>query len=244
MNTNQDAFSRDQTRQGATGPDHDYTLPVEEVAEQYAAAGHPRTLRTIQRYCAKGDLDCRKVPTLTGEVYRVAPYSVMRHIAQTNEVIAFTPAATGRDEARQDALVVAAPIQATPAPTPVPTTPVEPRHDTTSRDQSPPVAADEPAKVPDNHVLDLSRRYVDQLEKRIEEKTEEVTFLKSQVLAKDEQIKISNETIHSLIDRSRETQGFMERLGGLVSKLQDGFERLALNQPREDIHTAKMPSSQ
>ena len=57
----------DQPRHDATGPDYDYMLTIEEVADRYAVAGLNRTLRTVQRYCARGDLDARKVATQTGE---------------------------------------------------------------------------------------------------------------------------------------------------------------------------------
>ncbi len=46
------ATDRDSSRLAATGSDTDYTLSLEEAAEQYANAGHPRTLRSLQRYCA------------------------------------------------------------------------------------------------------------------------------------------------------------------------------------------------
>jgi hypothetical protein len=51
----------DQPRLAATSPDNEYSLSIEEAAERYAHAGLPRTLRTIQRYCAKGHLDCRRI---------------------------------------------------------------------------------------------------------------------------------------------------------------------------------------
>jgi hypothetical protein len=38
-----------------------------EAAERYDYAGHPRTPRSIQRYCAKGHLDCRRIETPFGE---------------------------------------------------------------------------------------------------------------------------------------------------------------------------------
>src|SRR6202140_5957650 len=75
-----DANSRERS------PDHQYTLPIEQVAELYAKAGHPRTPRAIQKYCALTKLDCHKVETETGEKYLVAPYSVERHISYINEV--------------------------------------------------------------------------------------------------------------------------------------------------------------
>jgi len=96
----------DQPRTDATirerSPDHHYTLSVEQAAELYAKAGHPRTVRAIQKYCALTKLDCHKVETETGEKYLVAPYSVDRHITYIKEVRTF---ANGRDETRPDANV-------------------------------------------------------------------------------------------------------------------------------------------
>src|SRR5580704_8890964 len=90
-----DATSRDRS------PDHEYTLSIDQAAELYAKAGHPRTPRAIQKYCSLSKLDCHKVETETGEKYLVAPYSVERHIAYINEV---RPVATGRDQSRTVAL--------------------------------------------------------------------------------------------------------------------------------------------
>jgi hypothetical protein len=72
------------------------------VAELYAKAGHPRTPRAIQKYCALSKLDCHKVETETGEKYLVAPYSVDRHISYINEV---RTVANSRDQTRTDANV-------------------------------------------------------------------------------------------------------------------------------------------
>ena len=91
-----DANSRERS------PDHQYTLSIEQTAELYAKAGHPRTPRAIQKYCALSKLDCHKVETETGEKYLVAPYSVDRHIAYINEV---RTVANSRDQTRTDATV-------------------------------------------------------------------------------------------------------------------------------------------
>ena len=91
-----DANSRDRS------PDHQYSLSIEQTAELYAQAGHSRTIRAIQKYCALSKLDCHKVDTDTGERYLVAPYSVTRHIAYINEV---RTVATSRDQSRTDANV-------------------------------------------------------------------------------------------------------------------------------------------
>ena len=99
-------MSPEQPRTDATSrersPDHQYTLSIEQAAELYAKAGHPRTPRAIQKYCALSKLDCHKVETETGEKYLVAPYSVDRHITYINEV---RTVANGRDQTRTDANV-------------------------------------------------------------------------------------------------------------------------------------------
>jgi hypothetical protein len=85
----------DPSRQAATRPDSDFTLSIDEALERYAKAGHPRTPRSVQRYCAKGHLLCRLVETGFGEKYLIEPESVDKHIAYIEEV---TP--TGRDQSR------------------------------------------------------------------------------------------------------------------------------------------------
>jgi len=99
-------MTHEQPRTDATGrdrsPDQQYSLSVDQTAELYAQAGHPRTIRAIQKYCALSKLDCHKVDTDTGEKYLVAPYSVARHIAYINEV---RTVANGREQSRTDATV-------------------------------------------------------------------------------------------------------------------------------------------
>ncbi len=93
------------SRQVATSPDSDFTLTIDEALERYARAGLPRTPRSVQRYCAKGHLDCRRIETQFGEKYLISPTSIDKHIAYIEEV---RPAATSRDEPRQVATSVAA----------------------------------------------------------------------------------------------------------------------------------------
>src|ERR1039458_1029909 len=94
----------DQSRHAATSPD-DYTLTIDEAAVRYEHAGHPRTTRTIQRYCAKGHLECLRQETPFGEKYMITPTSAARHIAQIAELAS----TTSRDMSRQDAADVARP---------------------------------------------------------------------------------------------------------------------------------------
>ena len=93
----------DTTRPTATDDDTRHTLTIEDVAYRYSNAAHPRTIRTLQRYCASGHLDCLKAPTKLGDMYLATPESVARHIAELDEVSATTQAVTGRDQTRPGA---------------------------------------------------------------------------------------------------------------------------------------------
>src|SRR6516165_7212735 len=144
------APGRDVSRQDATDNDTDFSLSLEEVAERYERAGHPRTLRSLQRYCAGGHLDARKIATTMGDKYLVTPQSVARHIAQIVEFAQLDAVATGRDLSRpvatttapEEPMAATAPENgshnepdmvrqtATEAVTDTPVHPQEPRHDT------------------------------------------------------------------------------------------------------------------
>jgi hypothetical protein len=152
------AMNDDLSRPVATTDDNDYSLTVDDAAERYAHAGHPRTTRAIQRYCAKGDLDCRRMETQFGVKYMITPASVAKHIAYIEEV---RPVTTGREQSRQVATDVVAPVSEEPIKE-VPAT---------SPDQSRPVAT----PVPDDS------RYVAALER-------ENDFLRGQITVKDTQI--------------------------------------------------------
>jgi hypothetical protein len=153
------SMTDDMSRQDATTTDSEYSLSIEDALERYDHAGHPRTARSVQRYCAKGHLDCRRMETPFGEKYLITPASIAKHIAYIEEV---RPTATGRDESRHVATDVVVRIQDD-----------EPRP--------------EPATTPDisRHVAtgaDMTARYVERLEG-------EVAFLREQVSTKDVQIK-------------------------------------------------------
>lgn len=93
----------DQSRHVATSSDSDFILTIEEALERYAGAGLPRTPRSIQRYCAKGHLECRLIETSFGEKYLITPSSIDKHIAYIEEV---SPTAS-RDVSGQVATPVA-----------------------------------------------------------------------------------------------------------------------------------------
>jgi hypothetical protein len=106
----------DQSRQAATSVDQ-YT--IDEAAVRYQHAGHPRTIRTIQRYCAKGHLDCLRQETPFGDKYMITPESVTRHIAQIAELASTTSHGLPRPAATD----VAAPNVADTAPVVAATSP-------------------------------------------------------------------------------------------------------------------------
>lgn len=153
-------MSDDQPRPAATSDDTEYSLTIEDAAQLYERAGLPRTLRTIQRYCAKGHLDSHRIETPYGEKFLITPASVMKHIAYIEEV---RPVAAGRDEPR--------PVATGRDTRETPTT-VEPRQPPTSRDEPRPAATSD----------DMSSRYVTGLER-------ENDFLRGQITVKDDQIK-------------------------------------------------------
>src|SRR5438132_2465546 len=152
-------MSDDQPRQTAASSDTEYSLSIEDAAALYERAGLPRTLRTIQRYCAKGHLDSHRIETTYGEKYLITPASVVKHIAYIEEV---RPATAGRDEPRPVAATL--PQEVRP--------PEEPRPPATGRDEPRQTATE----------ADFVSRYVARLEGGNE-------FLREQVTVKDGQIK-------------------------------------------------------
>jgi hypothetical protein len=88
-----------QPRPSAPLDESAYTLSIDEAADRYAAAGFPRPTRRLQKYCARGDLDCRKVETSSGEKYLITAESIERHITYIKE----TASAAGRVPTRPDA---------------------------------------------------------------------------------------------------------------------------------------------
>jgi len=184
--------SRDLSRQVATGGDTDYTLSLEEVAQLYAKAGHPRTLRTLQRYCASGHLEAQKMATMLGDKYLVTPQSVARHIAQIEELGSVDPVATGRDASRQVATTVAG-QQSHQINEPLPATGGDIRRQ---------------AATPEGE----SSHYVARLEREVEQLHDDRVFLRDQLKTKDVQIA-------ALLERDRETNILVGSLQKMLAPL-------------------------
>jgi len=199
------AMTDDLSRQGATTPDSEYTLTIDEALQRYDHAGHPRTARSVQRYCALGHLECRRMETPFGEKYLISPASVAKHIAYIEEV---RPTATGHDMSRQIGTEISKENYDD-----------RPRQEaTSSRDMSrldatqeidrsldepereaPATSLDTPRRVATD--INLSERYIARLESENE-------FLREEARTKNAQIK-------ELTERSRETNvliGGLQRL--------------------------------
>ena len=157
-------MSDDQPRQAAASPDTEYSLSIEDAAAIYERAGLPRTLRTIQRYCAKGHLDSHRIETAYGEKFLITPASVKKHIAYIEEV---RQAMAGRGEPR---------LVATGRDQDVLETELSGRQPPTSRGEPRQAAASD----------EMMSRYVTRLEGENE-------FLRGQIAVKDEQIKEQTE---------------------------------------------------
>ena len=187
------ATGHDTPRPAATGRDNtDFTLSIEEVSERYARAGHPRTIRTLQRYCVSGHLDAQKVATTLGDKYLVSPQSVARHIAQIEELRALDTVATDRGQPRQ----VATPL-----------TQEEPRQII----EAPAATLDDKQRQATTPNVDVSR-YVERLEREVEQAKDERDFLREQIDRKDR-------TIDALIERDRETNFLVRGLQEMLSPL-------------------------
>ena len=190
------ATTPDLPRQATTSDESEYSLSIEEALARYEVAGLPRTTRSIQRYCAKGDLDAHRIETPFGEKFLITPASVERHIAYINEV---RLVATSRGLSRQVATTVAGENKSKSADEGATTTTDNPRRAATTADMSQPVA---PQSEPVSQPVAVETGMIDLLKS-------ENAFLKGQVAVKDEQIK-------DLTERARETNHL---IGGLQRML-------------------------
>ena len=198
-------MDNDRSRQDATTPDSEYTLTIDEALARYDHAGHPRTARSVQRYCAKGHLDCRRIETPFGEKYLISPNSVAKHIAYIEEV---RPTATGHDMSRQVGAETGIETGRDMPRQPAPTSPDVSRQDPTSvaaeikvEPERQPQATSPDAQRQVATIPDLTDRYIGRLEG-------EVAFLRDELTNKNAQIK-------ELTERSRETNvliGGLQRL--------------------------------
>jgi hypothetical protein len=195
----------DLSRQGATTPDSEYTLTIDEALQRYDHAGHPRTARSVQRYCALGHLDCRRMETPFGEKYLISPASVAKHIAYIEEV---RPTATGPDMSRRVGTESGKENFGDKTRHEAPTSHDMSRQDATHEIKQ---VVDEPERRPAATSLDAPRQVAtdpDLTERYIARLESENEFLREEARTKNAQIK-------ELTERSRETNvliGGLQRL--------------------------------
>ena len=72
----------DTTRHDAPPADKHYILSLEQVAQRFEAAGVPKSMRTLQRYCLQQRLDCLKTETELGVQYFIDEASAERTIKE------------------------------------------------------------------------------------------------------------------------------------------------------------------
>lgn len=152
-------------------------LPLDVVSARFIAAGLPRSMRSLQRYCNNGTLDCVKEATQTGDAFFVHEHSVTTAIAALKQLYDtknnLRHGTNGRDLTRSVGQIV------------------EPSNDDDTVRKSPTVSDNDAAINPGNEVPSktVTSDYVAQLEARIEEKDEEIDFLREELIDRRGQIR-------------------------------------------------------
>lgn len=199
-------MTNDLSRPVATTPDSEFTVSVEEALQFYVDAGLPRTPRSIQRYCALGHLESRRVDTSSGEKWLITRASVDRHISYIKEV---TPT-TSRDLSRQVATRRDNDDAVPPLNDGATGDDNEPRQATTG-DDDPRQALTGPKLSRQVATSADTNRYIERLESENE-------FLRNQIGVKDGQIK-------EMTERARETNVLIGGLQKMLSPLLGTGER-------------------
>lgn len=91
---------------GDSSTQADHSLSVDQASQRFADAGVPRSVRTVQRYCQVGYLNCISIQGEIGARYLVSEASLRDRITELQQVQTILGAsanAPGRDTARQNA---------------------------------------------------------------------------------------------------------------------------------------------
>jgi hypothetical protein len=177
-----------------------YPLTLDDVSRLFDEAGLPRNIRTLQRYCAAGRLDCIKEETATGLAYFVDPVSVERAIKQLAQLHGLT------DEVRHSATSEEMPhtVAHDAEPSPLPDTP---RPSAADRDKDAEIIPERQSPPePDTSGL------VAVLERENVGLREQNEFLRRQVDVKDTQI-------DALLERDKETNYIVRGLQTMLAPL-------------------------
>ena len=177
-----------------------YPLTLEDVSRLFDEAGLPRNVRTLQRYCAAGRLDCIKEETATGLAYFVDPVSVERAIKQLAQLHGLT------DEVRHSTTSEEMPhtVAHDAEPSPMPDTP---RPSAAGRDNDAETISErQSAPEPDTSGM------VAVLERENANLREQGEFFRHQIEVKDTQIA-------ALLERDKETNYLVRELQRILAPL-------------------------
>jgi hypothetical protein len=175
-------------------------ITVVEAETRFRAAGLPRHPKSIERYCRVGSLRCKKEYGANGFQYLIEPTSA-------DELIEF--------------LKQAHHIRNKPEQAPASSSALRENQPANSEEQSshtlPPAPASSDISIKENHEEHAGTRsdtfrFVQQLEKRLDEKDGEIGFLRSEVAVKNDQIK-------DLTERARETNHLIAGLQKMLTPL-------------------------
>jgi hypothetical protein len=178
----------------------DNPITVTEAEARFRAAGLPRHPKSIERYCRVGSLRCKKEYGANGFQYLIEATSA-------DELIEFLKQAHHIGNAAEHA--------------PVSSVTLPENHPANSEERSvrmlPPAPAGSDKFVEETPTEQTgassgSLRYVQQLEKRLDEKDGEIGFLRSEVAVKNDQIK-------DLTERARETNHLIAGLQKMLTPL-------------------------
>ncbi len=183
-----------------------YSLNVRQAQSLFDDAKLPRSIRSITRYCESARLDAVKIDGPAGPEWKISETSVARAIDELKRVYSLSETA-GHGEPR-------------PAVSEFKSIDAAAQTATDSAGNSPPMS-------------DIDRqgsdgRYLEQLEKRIEEKDEVIGMLRSELEHRNEEIVRRNE-------RERETNVLIRGLQNLVLRLQPGSPPSADVFDRDDL---------
>ena len=177
-----------------------YPLSLDDVSRLFDEAGLPRNVRTLQRYCAAGRLDCIKEETATGLAYFVDPLSADRAIKQLAQLHGLT------DEVRHSATSEETPHSVAHDAEPSPT-PDAPRPSAADRDEVTEIIPErQSAPEPDTSGL------VAVLERENANLREQGEFFRHQIEVKDTQIA-------ALLERDKETNYLVRGLQTMLAPL-------------------------
>ena len=178
----------------------DNPITIVEAEARFRTAGLPRHPKSIERYCRVGSLRCKKEYGANGFLYLIEPTSA-------DELIAFLKQAHHIGNAPEQAPAGSTALR-------------ENQHGNSEEPGShtlPPAPAGSDKSAEANLAEQTGTRsgtlhYVQQLEKRLDEKDGEIGFLRSEVAVKNDQIK-------DLTERARETNHLIAGLQKMLTPL-------------------------